>query len=163
MNYHDITKDDMLNGEGIRTTLFVAGCDHKCENCHNPQTWAYNSGIPFDKAAMEEIIDNLSEDYCEGLTISGGDALAPANIKTVSEIIETVRLRFLNEKTIWVYTGYTYDELKNMRITEEEWFKLIDILVDGRFEYDKLDVNLPFRGSSNQNVWDLKRGVKLYV
>lgn len=159
MNYHNITKDDMLNGEGLRTTLFVSGCNHHCFNCHNPQTWKYDSGIPFDDETIQEIFDNLSKPYCDGITFSGGDPLSPANIQSVSELIIKIRKAFSNNKTIWVYSGYTYEELTQMGLTSKEWFKLIDVIVDGKFDNDKLDIKLPYRGSSNQNIWDVKKKI----
>lgn len=156
MNYHDIVKHDMLNGSGLRTTLFVSGCHHHCEKCHNPQTWDFDSGILFDDSAMKEILDNLSYDYCKGLTISGGDPLARENIDVVAGIIQRVKRIFLNTKDIWVYTGYTYEELHDRGLDQTEWFNAIDVLVDGRFEYKTADVNLPYRGSHNQRLWNIR-------
>lgn len=156
MNYHNITKHDMLNGSGIRTTLFVSGCNHHCPNCHNPQTWDFDSGIVFNQDALQEIIDNLSYDYCEGLTISGGDPLALPNRNVVAQIISSVREKFGNSKTIWVYTGYTIEELAAQDLPNESWFNEIDILVDGRYIDEQRDVNFPYRGSLNQRLIKVK-------
>lgn len=87
MRYHDITKCDMKNGDGLRTVLWVAGCSHRCPGCHNPITWDPNDGIPFDQAAKEEIFEELSRDYISGITLSGGDPLFPGNRDTVAELI----------------------------------------------------------------------------
>lgn len=157
MNYHDITKHDMLNGDGIRTTLFVSGCNHHCFNCQNPQTWDFDSGIFFDDNAMQEILDNLSADYCKGLTISGGDPLSLPNRNAVAHIISKVRNKYGDSKTIWVYTGYTYEELVSQNLNKEEWFNEINVLVDGRYIDDKRDVKFPFRGSTNQRLIKIKQ------
>ena len=91
MNYHNITVDDMLNGDGLRTVLWVAGCDHRCPGCQTPETWAENGGIPFDEAAKEELFEALSRDYMTGVTFSGGDPLYCSNIETVGALIAEIR------------------------------------------------------------------------
>ena len=90
MNYHNITHEDMLNGDGLRVVLWVAGCNHYCKNCQNPITWDINGGIPFDKNAIKAIVEELSKDYCSGITFSGGDPLHPYNRKEILNIIENV-------------------------------------------------------------------------
>ncbi|MEI3407141.1 MAG: 4Fe-4S cluster-binding domain-containing protein, partial [Christensenellales bacterium] len=104
MNYHNITMDDMLNGDGLRTVLWVSGCAHHCRGCQNPQTWNPQSGIPFDDAAKEELFSNLSRDYINGVTFSGGNPLCSGNRETVGQLITEIHERF-PQKTIWLYTG----------------------------------------------------------
>ncbi len=151
MNYHNITKDDMLNGAGLRVVLWVAGCSHKCRGCHNPQTWDKNGGILFDENAKNELFEELKKDYINGITFSGGDPLFCDNIDEVTKLAKQIKTNFPN-KTIWLYTGYKFEEIKNLEI-----INYIDVLCDGEFELDKRDVNLPWVGSSNQRVIDVKQ------
>ncbi|MBQ7796515.1 MAG: anaerobic ribonucleoside-triphosphate reductase activating protein [Lachnospiraceae bacterium] len=151
MRYHNITKDDMLNGDGLRTVLWVAGCSHGCKNCHNPITWDICGGLPFDEAAKEEIFAELRQDYVSGITFSGGDPLHLQNRDEVGALIEEIREKF-PKKTIWVYTGYSWDEVKDL-----PYLKLVDVLVDGEFVEELKDTTLHWKGSSNQNVIDVKR------
>lgn len=150
MRYHNITTDDMLNGDGLRTVLWVAGCPHRCQGCHNPITWDIDGGIPFDEAAESELFEKLSADYISGITFSGGDPLHPQNREEVTRLAKRVRAE-LPEKTIWFYTGYTWEE-----ISELEVVALADVLVDGRFEKNLFDAKLHWKGSSNQRVIDVK-------
>ena len=156
MNYHNITHCDMKNGDGLRVVLWVSGCTHHCKGCHNPQTWDPDSGILFDADAETELWDELDKDYISGITFSGGDPLAPCNIETVSRLIRYIRARYGNSKTIWVYTGYTIEELlaKNLSI-----LKCIDVIVDGEYVEELRDTNLEWRGSSNQRVIRVKEEI----
>ncbi len=147
INYHNITTDDMLNGDGLRTVLWVSGCENYCKDCQNPQTWDANSGIPFDKAAKQELFDNLNHDYISGVTFSGGDPLFPANREMVTEIARKVKEKFPNKK-IWLYTGYLFEEVKDLPI-----MLYADVVVDGKFIVEQKDIALPWRGSANQRVW----------
>ena len=151
MRYHNITKDDILNGDGLRTVLWVAGCSHGCKNCHNPITWDICGGLPFDEAAKEEIFAELRQDYVSGITFSGGDPLHLQNRDEVGALIEEIREKF-PKKTIWVYTGYSWDEVKDL-----PYLKLVDVLVDGEFVEELKDTTLHWKGSSNQNVIDVKK------
>ena len=155
MNYHDIQKCDMLNGNGIRVTLFVSGCNHHCKNCQNQETWNPNSGIPFDENALNEIYDELKLDYIDGLTLSGGDPMNEANIDDIYTLVSKIKKDF-PDKTIWIYTGYTYDELKNDNTENGEKRRKIlekcDVLVDGKFVEELKDVNYPYAGSTNQRI-----------
>ena len=108
MNYHDIKHDDMNNGPGLRVTLFVSGCDHHCKNCQNPETWNTESGIPIDRAAVNEIFDQLDKDYISGITFSGGDPLNENNRFVVCDLIKRIRSKYKDAKSIWIYTGYTW-------------------------------------------------------
>lgn len=150
MNYHNITKDDMLNGDGLRVVLWVSGCNHHCFNCQNPQTWDENSGIPFDDSAEKELFEALDKSYISGVTFSGGDPLYPNNRSEITRIAKRIKAEFPN-KTIWLYTGYKYEEIKDLEI-----MKYVDILVDGEFVQELADNNLHWRGSSNQRVIDIK-------
>lgn len=161
MNYHDIKHDDMNNGPGLRVTLFVSGCNHHCDGCQNPETWSTKSGIPFDKAAVDEIFEQLDKDYISGITFSGGDPLNENNKLVICDLIKRIRSRYKNTKSIWIYTGYTWEE-----IIEEAYPILTailedtDVLVDGMFKKDLADVNYHWAGSTNQRVIDVKRSLE---
>ena len=145
MNYHNITYEDMLNGEGLRVVLWVAGCNHNCKGCHNPETHDINSGIPFDQKAKEELFDYLNKEYIDGITFSGGDPLHPNNRETVTNLAKEIKIS--TNKTIWLYTGYIYEQIKNLEV-----MNYIDVLVEGPFILELKDDNLEWRGSSNQRI-----------
>ena len=151
MQYHNITKDDMLNGDGLRVVLWVAGCGHACPGCHNPVTWDENGGLPFDEAAKQELFDELSKDYVAGVTFSGGDPLYPANREQIGALAQEIRARF-PDKTIWLYTGYRFEQ-----ITDLPFLAAIDVVVDGPFIEAQKDTQLHWRGSANQRVIDVAR------
>lgn len=151
MNYHNITYDDMNNGDGLRVVLWVAGCDHCCPGCQNPVTWDPNDGLIFDEKAASELRGWLDKDYISGLSLSGGDPLFTENRDMVLTICRAVKEAF-PDKTIWLYTGYCYEDIKDLPVME-----YIDVLVDGPY-VDKLrDTSLKWRGSSNQRVIDVKK------
>lgn len=154
MRYHNITKDDMLNGDGLRVVLWVSGCDHCCKECQNPITWDANGGLLFDEAAKKEIYEQLDKSYISGITLSGGDPLHPANRAEIKELISEIHQKYPN-KTIWMYTGSTWDTLYNDAIIQ-----YVDVLVDGEFEVDKKDTNLLWKGSSNQRVIDVQKTLR---
>ena len=104
MRYHNITKDDMLNGDGLRVVLWVSGCSHCCKDCHNPITWDPDGGVLFDEQARQELFSQLEKPYISGITFSGGDPLHAANRLAVRELMEEIRERY-PDKTIWLYTG----------------------------------------------------------
>lgn len=159
MNYHDIKKCDMLNGDGLRCVLFLSGCSHHCRECHNPETWDNNSGILFDDSAKKEVFEELEKDYIFGLTLSGGDPLNEKNLEDVLSLVKEVREAFPN-KNIWVYTGYTYEQIQSFEPNMDKRREILsycDVLVDGKFEKDKRDVKYPFAGSTNQKVIYLKK------
>lgn len=163
MRYHNITTDDMKNGDGLRVVLWLAGCSHHCEGCQNPQTWDPKGGIPFDNDAREELFRELSRDYISGVTFSGGDPLHPENRWEVRDLIcdyfslhPRAQVRNPCRKTVWLYTGYTWEQI----LKDKELFEIVgyaDVLVDGKFEKDKLDVNYPWAGSTNQRVIDIQK------
>lgn len=155
MHYHNITTDDMLNGEGLRVVLWVAGCEHHCPGCHNPVTWDENGGILFDETAKEELFGELSHDYIHGITYSGGDPLFWANRREIAELAKEIRGRF-PQKSQWLYTGYTWEEIIQME--QNEFLEYLDVVVEGRYVEAQRDVNLPWRGSANQRVISLHCG-----
>lgn len=157
MNYHNITHDDMLNGDGLRVVLWVSGCEHKCYGCQNPQTHPITSGIPFDEAAEEELFEELKKEYIAGITFSGGDPLHPKNRQEVLKLIKKINDKF-DDKTIWIYTGYIFENLSTMNDNIiNEILNNIDVLVDGKFYLKFKDVNAPWVGSTNQRVIDVKQ------
>lgn len=155
MRYHNITTDDMLNGDGLRTVLWVAGCSHNCEGCQNPITWDINGGIPFDEAAENELFEKLAPDYISGLTFSGGDPLHKENRAEITRLAKKSRELF-PKKNIWLYTGYVFDEIKELEILQ-----YIDVIVDGRFKKELLDEKLHWKGSANQRVIDVPETLKV--
>ncbi len=154
MRYHNITKDDMLNGDGLRVVLWVSGCTHCCKECHNPITWDPNSGILFDEAAKMEIFAELEKDYISGVTFSGGDPLHINNTFEITELAKEMKEKYPG-KTIWLYTGSVWEEIQHLDIV-----KYIDILVDGEFEEEKKDNTLHWRGSANQRVIDVPETIR---
>lgn len=154
MRYHNITTDDMLNGEGLRTILWVAGCSHCCKECHNPVTWDPNGGIPFDEEAKKELFYKIDKDYISGLTLSGGDPLHTSNRQEITALAREVKERF-PDKTIWLYTGAIWESIRELPI-----MKYIDVLVDGEFDCGKKDIKYPWAGSSNQRIIDVCRSIQ---
>lgn len=157
MRYADIYYDDVVNGIGIGAVLFVQYCPHHCRGCHNPQTWDKNGGFIFDKSTLNSLMKYFEDvPFADRLTLSGGDPLA--NLELTNYVVNEFKTKFPNKK-IWIYTGYTYEELiKDKKY--EEILKLTDVLVDGRFEIDKRDISLAFRGSSNQRVIDVQESLR---
>lgn len=155
MRYHNITHDDMLNGDGLRVVLWVAGCSHRCKDCQNPITWDPNGGIEFWQKEIEEIFDYMSKDYISGITYSGGDPLYIDNREDITNLAKVLRDRFPN-KTQWLYTGYWYDDVKDLEI-----MKYIDVIVDGPFINTLKDNTLHWKGSSNQRVIDVQKSREL--
>lgn len=154
MRYHNITKDDMLNGEGLRTVLWVAGCSHNCPQCHNPVTWDISGGLVFDEAAKEELFEELKKDYISGVTFSGGDPLHEKNREEIGKLAEDIREKF-PDKTIWLYTGYEWEEICGLPFLFN-----IDVIVDGEFKIEEKDNSLHWKGSANQRVIDVKESLK---
>lgn len=152
MRFHQIYYNDVLNGEGIRTTIFVSGCEHQCKGCYNKSTWNPNGGQVFTKEYEEAILESLLPNHIAGLSLSGGDPLHPANVTDVANLIYSVRERFGDSKNIWMWTGYTLEEIKAEGGSKESVVDWIDVLIDGKFEQDKYDPSLAWRGSSNQKI-----------
>ena len=157
MNYEKIDKCSVSNGLGVRTVLWVSGCNIHCRNCHNPQTWDFNSGIPFTEDTMQEILYDLSKPYIKGLTLSGGHPLDPHNAPKVLEIVKRVKMVFPN-KDIWIYSGYEWEDIIKDK-TLREILKYTDVLVDGAYVDELRDISLAFRGSSNQRIIDVEKSL----
>ena len=153
MNYGTIKKNDIANGVGVRVSLFVSGCTHHCPGC-------FGFGKPFTGETEEEILDALAPDYIEGLTLLGGEPFEPENQKALVPFLEKVRERY-PQKNLWCYTGYTLEQdlLRDSRARcgyTDRMLSMIDVLVDGRFVEALKDISLPFRGSSNQRILNLR-------
>ena len=159
MNYIKITKHDIANGLGVRVVLWVSGCTVHCYNCQNPSTWNFTAGQPFTNDTMTELLEALSPDYISGLTLSGGHPLEQVNQQQISNIVKTVKTK-LPSKTIWLYTGYTYEQILKSKFIANEILPYIDILVDGKYDYTKRDITLSWCGSSNQRVIDIQKSLK---
>lgn len=153
MRYHNITKDDMLNGDGLRVVLWVAGCNHCCEGCQNPITWDPDGGLLFDEKAKEEIFAQLDKSYISGITFSGGDPLHPANRLDVRNLMAEIKERYPN-KTIWLYTGDVWENIMYYAVMQ-----YVDVVVDGEFKKDLMDVKLLWKGSANQRVIDVQKTI----
>ncbi len=150
MNYHNITKEDMLNGDGLRVVLWVSGCNHHCKGCQNPITWDEKGGLPFDEEAEKELFEALDKSYIDGITFSGGDPLFPANRSEVFRLIKKCKSLY-PQKTIWLYTGYTWEQIKDL-----DGINDIDVVAEGEFVEELLDNNIQWVGSSNQRVIAVK-------
>ena len=144
----------MLNGDGLRVVLWVAGCTHHCKDCQNPITWDINGGLEFDEDAKKEIFDELDKSYVSGITFSGGDPLHPANRQAVYELAKEIKEKY-PRKTIWLYSGFEWEEIKDLPI-----IPYLDVMVDGRFKVELLDTQLYWKGSSNQRVIDVPATLK---
>lgn len=154
MRYHNITKDDMLNGDGLRVVLWVAGCSHCCKECQNPVTWDPNGGLLFDEEAKAELFETLEKPYISGITFSGGDPLHSANRLDVRNLMEEIKEKFPN-KTIWLYTGDSWENILHYPLLH-----YVDVLVDGEFKIELKDNNLLWKGSKNQRVIDVQKSLK---
>ena len=161
MYYGEIKNCDIANGEGVRVTLFVSGCTNRCEGCFQPQTWDFCYGQPFTRETEDKILDMLRADYIDGLTLLGGEPFEPENQRALLPFVKRVKEQYPN-KNIWAFTGFTIERLWNeephprCEVTDE-LLSMIDVLVDGRFEKDKKNIRLRFRGSENQRLLDLPK------
>ena len=156
MNYSEIKKCDIANGSGIRVTLFVSGCTHRCEGCFNEMTWDFCYGRPFDDNVKEQILAYLEPDYIAGLTLLGGEPLEYLNWQELLPFVKTVKEKY-PKKTIWCYTGYRFEEDILSKFCAQwpdmrEFLSCIDVLVDGEFILARKDISLKFRGSDNQRI-----------
>lgn len=170
MRYHNITKADMLNGDGLRVVLWLAGCSHHCQACQNPITWDANDGLIFDDDAKSEVFSELEKSWCSGLTLSGGDPLYIGNREEVSLLVKEIKVKF-PDKNIWCYTGYTWEELMK-QVKDDNNLKTIldnvDVLLDGRFVLSLALEKLHYVGSSNQRIIDVRSSldtgnINLYI
>ncbi|MCD7729941.1 MAG: anaerobic ribonucleoside-triphosphate reductase activating protein [Oscillospiraceae bacterium] len=161
MNYGEIKNYDISNGEGVRVSLFVSGCTHHCKGCFNPETWDFSYGMPYTAETERSIMDMLSFEYVDGLSLLGGEPFEPSNQRELVPLLRRIRAE-LPRKNVWCYTGYTLetDLLGNSRArceATDEMLGMIDVLVDGEFKEELKDISLVFRGSSNQRIIDLKK------
>lgn len=150
MNYAEIKKVDIANGPGVRVSLFVSGCRNHCKGCFNPETWDFDYGRPFTRETEDEIIEALRPSWIQGLSILGGEPTEEENAAVLIPFLKRVRAA-LPDKDIWLYSGYTYEALR-----DKEILTLADVLVDGPFLLELKDVGLAFRGSRNQRIIDLR-------
>lgn len=148
MRFWSISYPDLNNGLGCRVTLWVAGCSHHCKGCHNRQTWDFESGRLFTKSDKDKLFEVLNKSYIKGITLSGGDPMD--SFHEILDLVREIKEKFPS-KDIWLYSGYTLKEIENS--FRNEIIPFIDYLVDGKFEIDKRDISLKFRGSSNQIIW----------
>ena len=160
MNYGEIKTCDIANGEGVRVSLFVSGCTHHCKNCFNDVAWDFGYGKPFTEETEEMLLKALEPDFVDGLSLLGGEPFEPENQKALVPFLEKVRERY-PQKNLWCYTGYTLEQdlLRDSRARcgyTDRMLSMIDVLVDGRFVEALKDISLPFRGSSNQRILNLR-------
>ncbi len=163
MNYAAIRTFDIANGEGVRVSLFVSGCTHRCKGCFNPKQWDFAFGQPFTRETEDQILDALDNPYIAGLSLLGGEPLEPANQAALRPFLERFRARFGATKTLWIYTGCV---LETDLLAPSRWrtadtdaiLRMTDVLVDGPFIEELKDISLRFRGSSNQRILRLRDG-----
>lgn len=165
MNYADIKEVDVANGPGVRVSVFVSGCNHHCKGCFNPCAWDFDYGNKFTEEDEQKIIKYMNHDYIKGLSLLGGEPLEPRNQEGLLPLVKSVKEKF-PDKNIWCYTGFDFEKdvmgimVKDNKTTRE-LLKYIDVIVDGKFEEDKKDLKLQFRGSSNQRIIDVTETIKI--
>ena len=160
MNYGTIKPTDIANGEGVRVSLFVSGCTHYCPGCFNYVTWDFNYGEPFTEETEDEILNLLSRNYIDGLSLLGGEPMEPCNQRCLVNLVDRFKEKYPN-KTLWIYTGYTYDEdlIPGGKAYCEVTDRILDqcdVMVDGEFIESLKDISLKFRGSSNQRILNIR-------
>ena len=162
MNYANIKSRDIANGPGIRVSLFVSGCTHRCPGCFNDIAWDFSYGEPFTEAVQEELLEALDSEYVKGFSLLGGEPFEPQNQRALLPFLQKLRAR-LPQKTVWCYSGYTLEELTGVRESRcrcevtDEMLALVNVLVDGRFMEEKKNIRLRFRGSENQRLIDMDK------
>ena len=164
MNYADIKRIDTANGEGVRVSVFVSGCNHHCEGCFNQCAWDFNYGNKFTDAEIDKVLNYLDHDYIKGLSLLGGEPLEPCNQEGLLPLVRKVKERF-PDKDIWCYTGFDFEKdvvgrMAKENPTSNELIKYFDVVVDGKFELAKKDLKLRFRGSSNQRIINVPETLK---
>ena len=164
MYYADIKKADVANGLGVRVSVFVSGCTHHCKNCFNEEAWDFHYGNEFTQNEIDKVIELMDHSYVAGLSLLGGEPFEHINQQGLLPLVKIVKEKF-PDKNIWCYSGYTFENDIIDRMCKEwketpEFLSYIDVLVDGKFEEDKKDLSLRFRGSSNQRIIDVKKSLK---
>ena len=157
MNYATIKPRDIANGPGVRVSLFVSGCRHKCKNCFNKEAWDFSYGKPFGADTVEEILKALEPDFVSGFSLLGGEPFEPENTCELALLLKKIKSQF-PQKSIWCYTGFVFDTelLKQNNPNSRKMLENVDVLVDGRFVEELKSPALIFRGSSNQRIIDVK-------
>jgi anaerobic ribonucleoside-triphosphate reductase activating protein len=164
MNYATIKPRDIANGPGVRVSLFVSGCTHRCPGCFNEEAWDFDYGQPFDQSTIDEILGLLQPDYVQGLTLLGGEPFDPRNQPAIVELLRQIKAKYPN-KSIWAFTGYLFDRdilpgrLGESTITRE-YLSYLDVLVDGPFIQARKNLTLRFRGSANQRLIDVPKSLE---
>lgn len=148
MRYASIRKMDISNGEGVRISLFVQGCSFHCKNCFNEETWSWDGGKEFTQKEFNLLMNLCDNPHIKGLSVLGGEPLHPNNIDVVTQIAKKFK-ELYHKKDLWIWTGYTFEDY----VKDKEITKYADVIVDGRFVDELKDLNLKFRGSSNQRIW----------
>ena len=164
MNYEEIKYNDIANGPGVRTSLFVSGCTHRCKGCFNEVAWDFNYGTPFTQETIDAIINSMKPAYIAGITLLGGEPFEPANQRGLLPLLKHVKQTY-PDKNIWCFTGYLFDKDIMDKMYEtypetKEMLSYIDICVDGRFVEELKDMMLKFKGSSNQRTIDVQASLK---
>lgn len=159
MNYAKIKHFDIANGEGVRTSLFVSGCQFHCEDCFNSETWDYDYGNLYTKETENHILSTLQDSYIDGLSILGGDPLwqDEDGIAQLTKLVEQVKSI---EKTVWIWSGFTWEQLPSLSASKQNLIKLCDVMIDGLYNKTLRDLRLKWRGSSNQRVINIQQSIK---
>ena len=153
--YRIIRKMDIADGPGVRVSIFFQGCPFHCKNCFNKETWSFDEGKVFTKEDIDHILDLAKEDYYRGLSILGGESLHPDNIDGATLLAKTFKEKYKDSKDIWLWTGYSFEEIK-----DKEIIKYLDYVVDGRYVDELHDFRLLYRGSKNQRIIDVQKSIK---
>ena len=159
MNYATIKTHDIANGPGVRVSLFVSGCTHRCKDCFNQEAWDFDYGEVFDQTVMDRILDLLAPGYIKGITYLGGEPLDPRNQAGLLDLTRQIKAKY-PEKSIWCFTGYVWGKLPQVEGVTEELISRLDVLVDGPFIAAQKNLSLRFRGSENQRLIDVPESLK---
>lgn len=164
MNYADIKRVDVANGEGVRVSVFVSGCNHHCKGCFNECAWDFNYGNHFTEKEIDQVLEYMNHDYIAGLTLLGGEPLEKQNQEGLLPLVKKVKEKF-PDKNIWCYTGFDFEKdivgkMVPNNPTTQELLNYIDVVVDGKFEEEKKNPSLRFRGSENQRILDVKQTIQ---
>lgn len=163
MHYATIKNCDIANGPGVRVSLFVSGCTHRCPGCFNEVAWDFDYGTPFTRDTVEQILDMLRPSYIKGLTLLGGEPFEPQNQGAILELLRAVKKTY-PQKSIWAFSGYLFETICSGTLgpweITKEYLSYLDVLVDGPFVQKKKNLNLRFRGSENQRLIDVKKSLE---